>query len=60
MGTNACTTRLTTPGRAVWLMHLWKKREVVKMGIKIGLSEKLGYKQASSARDINNCLGITA
>jgi len=28
-------------------MHLWKKREVVKMGIKIGLSEKLGYKQAS-------------
>jgi hypothetical protein len=47
VGTNACTTRLTTPGRAVWLMHLWKKREVVKMGIKIGLSEKLRYKQAS-------------
>jgi len=47
VGTIACTTRLTTPGRAVCLMHLWKKREVVKMGIKIGLSEKLGYKQAS-------------
>jgi hypothetical protein len=30
-------------------MHLWKKREVVKMGIEIGLSENLGYKQASKS-----------
>ena len=47
VGTNACTTRLTTPGRAVWLMRLWKKRYAEKMGTKIELSENLGYKQAS-------------
>ena len=49
VGTNACTTRLTTPGRAVWLMRLWMKYTVVKLGIKIELSENLGYKQASKS-----------
>jgi len=47
VGTIACTTRFTTPGRAVWLMHLWMTYSVVKLGIKIELSENLGYKQAS-------------
>ncbi len=49
VGTIACTTRLTTPGRAVWLMHLWMNYSVVKLGIKIELSENLGYKQASKS-----------
>ena len=47
MGTIACTTRFTTPGRAVCLLHFAEQKPLMFLGTKMRVFEKLGYKQAS-------------
>ena len=60
MGTIACTTRLTTPGRAVCLLHFAEQNPLMFLGTKMWVFEILGYKQASKPEISTNCLGITA
>ena len=47
MGTIACTTRLTTPGRAVCLLHFAEQKPLIVLGTKMPKFDRLGYKQPS-------------
>ena len=60
MGTNACTTRLTTPGRAVCILRLRVLEHCRILGYKNAKETKTWVQKARKALELSTVMGTNS